>query len=98
MSGVGFEPTIPVFERAKTVHVLGRAATVIGYGDYTMGNAHTYLPTYLPIYLSMALQPFVGPWQLYQFIDLFSQPVGFLGRGSARRKAATYTKESTNTE
>jgi hypothetical protein len=27
---VGFEPTIPVFELAKTVHVLDRAATVIG--------------------------------------------------------------------
>jgi hypothetical protein len=26
---VGFEPTIPVFERAKTVHALDRAATVI---------------------------------------------------------------------
>jgi hypothetical protein len=30
MSRVGFEPTITVFERAKKVHVLGRAATVIG--------------------------------------------------------------------
>jgi hypothetical protein len=30
MPRVGFEPTIPVFERAKTVHVLDRAATVIG--------------------------------------------------------------------
>jgi hypothetical protein len=29
MSQVGFEPTIPVFERAKTVHALDRAATVI---------------------------------------------------------------------
>jgi hypothetical protein len=28
---VGFEPTIPVFERAKTVHALDRAATVIGH-------------------------------------------------------------------
>jgi hypothetical protein len=27
---VRFEPTIPVFERAKTVHVLDRVATVIG--------------------------------------------------------------------
>jgi hypothetical protein len=27
---VGFEPMIPVFERAKTVHALNRAATVIG--------------------------------------------------------------------
>jgi hypothetical protein len=30
MSQVGFEPTIPVFERAKTVHALDGAATVIG--------------------------------------------------------------------
>jgi hypothetical protein len=27
---MGFEPTIPAFERAKTVHALDRAATVIG--------------------------------------------------------------------
>jgi hypothetical protein len=26
----------------------------------------------LPIYLSMALQPLVGPWPLFQFIDLFT--------------------------
>jgi hypothetical protein len=30
MAQVGFEPTIPVFEQAKTVHSLDRAATVIG--------------------------------------------------------------------
>jgi hypothetical protein len=29
MPRVGFEPTIPVFERAEAVHALGRAATVI---------------------------------------------------------------------
>jgi hypothetical protein len=28
----GIEPTIPAFERAKTVHALDRAATVIGGG------------------------------------------------------------------
>jgi hypothetical protein len=28
--GVGFEPTIPASEGAKTVHALDRAATVIG--------------------------------------------------------------------
>jgi hypothetical protein len=27
----GFEPTIPAFERVKTVHALDRAATVIGH-------------------------------------------------------------------
>jgi hypothetical protein len=30
MPRVGFEPMIPVFERANTVHVSDRAATVIG--------------------------------------------------------------------
>jgi hypothetical protein len=30
MPPVGFEPTTPVFERAKTVHALDSAATVIG--------------------------------------------------------------------
>jgi hypothetical protein len=30
MPQVGFEPTLPVVERAKTVHVIDRAATFIG--------------------------------------------------------------------
>jgi FAD synthase len=30
MPRVGFEPTIPAFERAKAVHALDRVATVIG--------------------------------------------------------------------
>jgi hypothetical protein len=30
MPRVAFEPTIPVFERTKTVHALDGAATVIG--------------------------------------------------------------------
>jgi hypothetical protein len=32
MPRVGFDGTIPVFERAKTVHALDRAAIVIGEG------------------------------------------------------------------
>jgi hypothetical protein len=35
MPQVGFEPTIPVLEREKTVHVIDRAATVTGI--YTFG-------------------------------------------------------------
>jgi hypothetical protein len=31
MPRVGFEPTIPAFERAKTVHALDLAATVMGF-------------------------------------------------------------------
>jgi hypothetical protein len=34
MSQVGFELTIPVFERAKTVDGLDRAATVIGLKNF----------------------------------------------------------------
>jgi hypothetical protein len=32
MLGVGFKPTIAVFERTKTVHVIDGVATVIGSG------------------------------------------------------------------
>jgi hypothetical protein len=36
MSLLGFEPTIPVFEWAKTVHALDNAATVIGFNSYLL--------------------------------------------------------------
>jgi hypothetical protein len=35
MPRVGFEPTVPGFERAKMVHALDRAATAIGGGTVT---------------------------------------------------------------
>jgi hypothetical protein len=38
MPRVGFEPTIQAFVRAKTVHALDRAATVIGLGIDTPDN------------------------------------------------------------
>jgi hypothetical protein len=38
MFQVGFEPMIPVFERAKAVHALDRAATAIGTSSTTLGN------------------------------------------------------------
>jgi hypothetical protein len=38
MPRVDFEPTIPVFERAKTVHALDRVATAIGSQCYTESN------------------------------------------------------------
>jgi hypothetical protein len=33
-----FEPTIPVFERTKTVHALDRSAALIGTYSYTEPN------------------------------------------------------------
>jgi hypothetical protein len=43
MPRVGFEPTTPVFERAKTVHALGRAVTVIGHRRGWQDNINTSL-------------------------------------------------------
>jgi hypothetical protein len=40
MRRMGFEPRIPVFQQAKTVHALDRAATVTGFTTYS-------LPTHL---------------------------------------------------
>jgi hypothetical protein len=37
MPRVGFETTIVVFDRAKTVHVVDRAAAVIGKGNFNNG-------------------------------------------------------------
>jgi hypothetical protein len=49
-------------------------------------------------YLSIALQHFVGPWLLFQFLDLLHSRQDSLDGGSARRKATTCTQDSTNTE
>jgi hypothetical protein len=40
----------------------------------------------------MALQPFVGPWPLFQFLNLVHSRWDSLKRGSARRKASTYSQ------
>jgi hypothetical protein len=50
------------------------------------------------IHSSMALQPFVGPWPLFQFRNPVYSRYNSLNGGSARRKAATYTyNKSTKT-
>jgi hypothetical protein len=47
ISRAGFEPTTPVFERAKTIHALDRAATVFGpkYGLCTVNIPGIFLGT-----------------------------------------------------
>jgi hypothetical protein len=40
----------------------------------------------ISIHPSMALQSFVGTWPPFQFLDLFTQSIGLLGWGSARRQ------------
>jgi hypothetical protein len=41
MPWVGFEPTIPASKRAKTVHVLDRAATVTGNDTFYASKLRT---------------------------------------------------------
>jgi hypothetical protein len=50
------------------------------------------------IIIIMALEFFVGPWPLFQLLDPVPSRSDFLGGGSARRKATTYTQSNTNTE
>jgi hypothetical protein len=42
MPRLGLEPTTPVFERAKTVHALDRAATVIGFNVSHLQNKYLH--------------------------------------------------------
>jgi hypothetical protein len=47
---VGFEPTIPAFERAKTVHALDRAATVMATEANQasqMNSFHSFIVKYV---------------------------------------------------
>jgi hypothetical protein len=48
--------------------------------------------------VSMASQPFVGPWPLFQLLHPIYSRLDSLDGGSALRKAATYTQDNINTE
>jgi hypothetical protein len=54
MPWVGFEPPIPALERAKTVHALDRAATVIGKSNtehfwHRYSHEHDVLEVIFPL-------------------------------------------------
>jgi hypothetical protein len=48
--------------------------------------------------ITMALEPFVGPWPLFQLLDPIHSWYDSLDGGSVRRKASIYTQNSTITE
>jgi hypothetical protein len=73
MPQVGFEPTIPVFERAKTVHALDRAVTVMGTreiyrhkNDTSMSGVAVKLLTLLLRILEV-LSSDLGPKAVYRY-------------------------------
>jgi hypothetical protein len=50
------------------------------------------------IIIIMALQPFVGTWPLFEFLDPIHSRYDSLDAGSTHRKASICTQKNTNTE
>jgi hypothetical protein len=46
MPQVGFEPTIPVFERGKTLNASDRAANLVGGSDVTQ-DRHLFITVHI---------------------------------------------------
>jgi hypothetical protein len=58
MPWIGFEPTIPAFERAERVHTLDRAPTVIGiHNSYPSLNAINWLKKWSKLFLISYVLP-----------------------------------------
>jgi hypothetical protein len=68
MPRAGFELTIPVFERAKSVHALDRAVTVIGSPMYTLVNKYNCVTVYI-IYLTINVAPVFIKGRKFQIGD-----------------------------
>jgi hypothetical protein len=65
----------------KMFNTLRKLMTKSVFDWYISIYLSIYLSIYPSIYLSMALQSFVGPWPLFQFLNPI-QSVGHLGRES----------------
>jgi hypothetical protein len=84
---MGFDPSIPASERAKTVHVLDRAATVTGEIKF-----HTHIKQYIylsevPIIVAFLLYIYVHWWKVnWLAVDRWSMVFhqGFYGRSSSK--------------
>jgi hypothetical protein len=70
MPRVGFEPTIPVFERAKTVHASDRATT--GIGDHCLG-AYSFVNFFCGL---LYVQHPVSGWQMNDELERFFEISG----------------------
>jgi hypothetical protein len=64
MPPAGFESTIVVFERAKTVHVLDRAATVVGLQISSRDLIPSQINSAHSFYFSMIRYNIILPWSI----------------------------------
>jgi hypothetical protein len=72
---VGLEPTIPVFERAKAVHALDRAATVIGHFIMTAADEFDVQPSVTAY--SRILRTAAGRIKLSRVHEAGTSPVSY---------------------
>jgi hypothetical protein len=76
MPRVGFEPTIPAFERVKTDHALDRAVTVMGQKDHylqqniSLSNKSYNLATLLQTAYKSDIHRLVGTYTLMEHIKI----------------------------
>jgi hypothetical protein len=101
MPWVGFEPTIPAFERAKTVHALDRATTVTGCWKYSCVNESRISYSSTRVLWSCVLQGQIlsaRPWR--HFLIVTSPPSDFstLVRTSVRRSPSRHHLQATGSE
>jgi hypothetical protein len=92
--------TVSLRRRKDAYHVCTREYTTHIHLRIVAFVLRDYLSIYLFNYLSIYLwlySPFVGPWPLFQFLDLLYRRSDSMDWGSARRKAASCTQDSRKT-
>jgi hypothetical protein len=77
MPRVGFEPTTPVFERAKTVHVLDLAVTVIGFLISYLFKIYFIIILYLRLDLPSDLLALYSPTKILYLFLIFTTCVKY---------------------
>jgi hypothetical protein len=61
-------------------------------------GVHGYAYPIICLLVPMALQRFVGPWSLFQCLDLVTQSVGLLGRGISPSQGRLPAPKAAQTE
>jgi hypothetical protein len=74
MLQLGFEPTTPLFEGAKTVHALDRAVTVIGIIE----NMALIICSLLNRVPSSLYTNFLGIFATYARVERYACPTGYI--------------------
>jgi hypothetical protein len=90
MPCVGLEPTIPVFNRAKRVHVLDRSATVTGVKFWMPEPIFMKFGVRTIVYERISTAYFINP--SHQFLCLYEYPATF-----ARQRLGRQFTAATNT-